>query len=465
MTVIRHPNNQGVTLSQWRKTAAGGETSVSGTDDFSAGLAYTAGAEQVFVNGVLLERGVDYTASTGTTVTGLTALVAGDIVTVSSPSAFNVANAIPKATITAKGDLLVGTGASTPTNLGVGADGQTLVANSSAATGLSYQPLNSAGKNAIINGGMDIWQRGTSGTANSSAAGSGYNADRWQNAATGNAITVARYATSDTTNLPFIQYCARVQRNSGQTGTSAFYHTQAIETINSIPFVGKTVTVSFYARAGANYSAASSALGFQLQTGTGTDQNIFSMTGAAYAINSSATLTSTWQRFTFTTASVIATSVTQLGLVMFYNPVGTAGANDYYEVTGVQLELGSVATNFSRAGGSIGGELALCQRYYQRFSFAASNLSGGFGTAATTTSAIILFPRSVSMRVTPTSIENSTLAVYDGTTPPQPVTLTNGSTFPDSLVVTASGSGLTAFRPYFILGGSGASYVGFTAEL
>ena len=138
MTVIRHPNNQGVTLSQWRKTAAGGETSVSGTDDFSAGLAYTAGAEQVFVNGVLLERGVDYTASTGTTVTGLTALVAGDIVTVSSPSAFNVANAIPKATITAKGDLLVGTGASTPANLAVGADGTTLVANSANASGLGW---------------------------------------------------------------------------------------------------------------------------------------------------------------------------------------------------------------------------------------------------------------------------------------------------------------------------------------
>lgn len=218
MTVIRHPNNQGVTLSQWRKTAAGGETSVSGTDDFSAGLAYTAGAEQVFVNGVLLERGVDYTASTGTTVTGLTALVAGDIVTVSSPSAFNVANAIPKATITAKGDLLVGTGASTPTNLGVGADGQTLVANSSAATGLSYQPLNSAGKNAIINGGMDIWQRGTSvAIAAATAAANGYNADRWDTSTgASQAITISRQPTADTTNLPNIQYCLRYQRNSGR---------------------------------------------------------------------------------------------------------------------------------------------------------------------------------------------------------------------------------------------------------
>ena len=138
MTVIRHPNNQGVTLQQWRKTAAGGETSLSGTDDFSAGLVYTVGAEEVFVNGVLIERGVDYTATSGTSVTLTNALVAGDLATVSSPSAFNVANAIPKATVTAKGDVIVGTAASTVTNLAVGADGTTLVANSANASGLGW---------------------------------------------------------------------------------------------------------------------------------------------------------------------------------------------------------------------------------------------------------------------------------------------------------------------------------------
>jgi len=290
-------------------------------------------------------------------------------------------NAIQNAIVDAKGDIVAASAADTPARLAVGANGETLVADSSTATGLRYQaPVNF---NPVLNSSYQVWQRGTSGTANSSAAGAGYNADRWQNAATGNAITVSRQATNDTTNLPFIQYCAKVQRNSGQTGTSAFYHTQAIETINSIPFVGKTVTVSFYARAGANYSAASSALGFQLQTGTGTDQNIFSMTGAAYAINSSATLTSTWQRFTFTTASVIATSVTQLGLVMFYNPVGTAGANDYYEITGVQIEVGSVATPFKTYAGTIQGELAACMRYYQ------TSLPAGTTTHSITTCQVV----------------------------------------------------------------------------
>ena len=89
---VKWTTNAG-TMTQWRKAAAGGETSLSGTDDFSTTLAYTAGQEMVYINGVLLERGVDYTASNGTSVTGLTALVAGDIATVVSTGTFNIANA------------------------------------------------------------------------------------------------------------------------------------------------------------------------------------------------------------------------------------------------------------------------------------------------------------------------------------------------------------------------------------
>jgi hypothetical protein len=114
------------TMQMWRKTMAGGETSLSGTDDFSTSLAYTVGAEQVFINGVLLERGVDYTASTGTTITALTALVASDVATVVSISSFSVADAIAKSTLTTTGDLLYASAASTPARLGVGSSSQVL---------------------------------------------------------------------------------------------------------------------------------------------------------------------------------------------------------------------------------------------------------------------------------------------------------------------------------------------------
>lgn len=77
----------------WVKTASGGETSLSGTGDTGYGtLAYTAGQELVYLNGVLLDRGDDYTATNGTSITGLTALAANDIITVWTVNSFSVAN-------------------------------------------------------------------------------------------------------------------------------------------------------------------------------------------------------------------------------------------------------------------------------------------------------------------------------------------------------------------------------------
>jgi hypothetical protein len=69
---------------------SGGETSLSGTDDNSLALKYTPGYESVFINGVLQVRGSDYVATTGTTVTGLIALTASDVVMVESIIAYSV---------------------------------------------------------------------------------------------------------------------------------------------------------------------------------------------------------------------------------------------------------------------------------------------------------------------------------------------------------------------------------------
>jgi hypothetical protein len=60
---------------------------LSGTDDNGTTLVYVPGYEQVYINGVLQFRGSDYVATNGTSITGLTALVAGDVVEVIAPSA------------------------------------------------------------------------------------------------------------------------------------------------------------------------------------------------------------------------------------------------------------------------------------------------------------------------------------------------------------------------------------------
>jgi hypothetical protein len=81
-----------VNSTRWQKVVAGGETSLSGNDDSGESLIYTPGYEQVYLNGVLLARDADYTATTGTTITGLTALTAGHIVEIIAYNNINVGN-------------------------------------------------------------------------------------------------------------------------------------------------------------------------------------------------------------------------------------------------------------------------------------------------------------------------------------------------------------------------------------
>ena len=134
-----------VSSSRWSKTAAGGETTLNGADNNSVTLSYTAGYEQVYLNGVLLARGDDYTASNGSSITGISALTAGDIVEVLSWTPFSVANALTVTTIDAKGDLLVGTAGDTIGRLAVGTNGFVLTADSAETTGVKWSAAAATG--------------------------------------------------------------------------------------------------------------------------------------------------------------------------------------------------------------------------------------------------------------------------------------------------------------------------------
>jgi hypothetical protein len=128
-------------IFRYKFVASGGETSVSGTDANGLTLSYLPGKEQVYLNGVLLVRGTDYTASNGTSIASLAALTAGDILEIITFTAFDLATAIDKALFDAKGDILVATAADTPGKLTVGVDGYYLKANSGTATGLEWAAL------------------------------------------------------------------------------------------------------------------------------------------------------------------------------------------------------------------------------------------------------------------------------------------------------------------------------------
>jgi len=151
-------------IYRYKFTAAGGETSESGLDDNGLTLSYIAGKEQVYLNGVLLVRGTDYTASNGTSITSLAALSAGDILEIITFTAFDLATAIDKALFDAKGDILVATAADTPGKLTVGTNGYYLKADSSTATGLVWSAVDAlpsqtgnSGKYLTTNGTAASW--------------------------------------------------------------------------------------------------------------------------------------------------------------------------------------------------------------------------------------------------------------------------------------------------------------------
>jgi hypothetical protein len=328
---------------------------------------------------------------------------------------------------------------------------------------LGQSVTTSAAKNAIINGGFDIWQRGTSNVTTLLV----YTADRWQKGVNTH-FGISRTNVSDTTNLPTIQYAARMQRTSGSSVTSVMDIGYSMESADARRFVGQKVTLSFYARKGANYSgAAGASFNFELYTGTGTDQSIIlGYTGSAAALTSSATLTTSMARYS---ASVtIPTTATEIGLYFNYNPTGTAGANDYVDITGVQLELGETSTTFSRAGGIIEGELAACQRYYVRFGGNSAYNYFGVGMATSTTAASVIVPFPVTMRTAPSSVDFSNLAV--GVFAGAPTAITGIALDAAGLSQTAlqltGASGLTQFRTYALLAnGTTSNYLAFNAEL
>ncbi len=369
--------------------------------------------------------------------------------------------------IDAKGDLIAGTGADAFTRVAVGTNGQVLAADSTASGGVAWVTpsagsSNVAGKNGVLNSNFSVWQRGTTVSPTGSVT---YTADRWT--AYNSNLTVSRQATGDTTNLPNIQYCARLQRPNGNSTTGTIFFFNPFETINSIPFAGRTVTFSFYARKGANFSPTSSVLNFRVGTGTGTDQNPLTLyTGAAVEISSSATLTSTWQRFSAT--ATLSSTLTELYVGFSWDVTGTAGAADYAEVTGVQLEVAGSASAYSPNTSTYQAELAACQRYYYFQTDGVGGKAVGMAAMISSTQArtVVHFP--VTMRTNPTAVVSSGSNYYG-------VVLNGTSYYTNSLSINAPGtnaaelygtiSAVTAGWAGVIEAAQSGSSIAFSAEL
>jgi len=259
-----------------------------------------------------------------------------------------------------------------------------------------FQPSPS---NILINGDFSQWQRGTSFTGTAFFA---YAADRWMNFYAGN-MTISRVAGDKAT------YAMRVQRTAGQTDLSPLWTSQSARSVNSKAYAGKTVTLQFRGRRGADFSAASNFLHARISTGTGTDENRLSAGytgGVDVGINQ--VLTTSWQDFEQTLTLPANTNEIEVAFVA--TPTGTAGADDSYEIENVQLAQAPGATEFIPL--LVEETSALCETYNRKISYDTTNYSViGDGQAISTTVAEISLPLTPEMRGIPT-LAKSTVSQF-----------------------------------------------------
>jgi hypothetical protein len=306
----------------------------------------------------------------------------------------------PKSIVDAKGDLIAASANDTPARLAVGNNGETLVADSSTSTGLRWQGSYAAAKNVLINGNADFWQRGTTSAA---IANGTYLADRWKTLLSGTSLN-ATYSRDTSVPNGASKYSMKLQQlSSSATSVSEFAFRQAMEGATVYQLIGNQVTVSFWYRSnqtGSHYVRIGASL---LTGGTDTTQS-FTVSAADTWEKKSLTFAS----FASVTAANLAdnaeAAIIDIGIRTFGSGgTETVAANDYFQVTQIMLEAGSVATQFSRAGGTIQGELAACQRYYYRINAngGASNYAIGFGIATSTTNCRATVSLPVSLRSGP----------------------------------------------------------------
>lgn len=223
-------------------------------------------------------------------------------------------------------------------------------------------------KNFLINADMRYWQRGGSATLTGTAKT--YVADRfcvWNN---GSAPTPST-AVTQSVDVPTGSVCPtsmKIQRNSGNANVSGIFMGQAIESRNMLPLAGNYMTFSFWAKKGANFSATSSNLNVYVYSGTGADEDpAANYTGQIAVVDTVATLTTSWQRFTFT--GFVPDTAKELKFLVRYNATGTAGADDSFYITELVLNKGQVADPFSLFSGSSSEEFNICKRYGEQVGF------------------------------------------------------------------------------------------------
>lgn len=320
-------------------------------------------------------------------------------------------------------------------------------------------------KNWIINGGFDVWQRGTSQTT------AGYGSDdRWSNYNDVSTKTHTRepFTVGQTTVPNNPKYFSRTVVSSGGTSLSYVTKTQSIEDVTKL--AGKTVAVSFWAKADGNRSIV-----FELRQRFGTGGSASVSGIGLQKLN----LTTSWQRFTkiITLPSVSgktvgADSSTQLqfwfdagsGYTAITDSLGNQSGT--FDIANVSLVEGSVPVEWQTE--AYADVLNKCDDYCQKILlpsgkgfFVASNYNGS--------SAYGIIPLRKEMRSIPTSVSvgvsngwsqygNNGSGLIAGKT----LTPFINATYRNAIAFEVNATGATS---YFIASADNSNYVMAEAEL
>jgi hypothetical protein len=316
-----------------------------------------------------------------------------------------------------------------------------------------------AGKNFIINGGMDFFQRGSFSTTTS-----GYGLDRWYQISSGSGAAVT--VTQQTTGVPpGSRYCARITTAAG-SGYGNQY--QWIESSNVAALRGKTVTVSIKLRRSSAFAGSLSVLlskSATIDAGYGATFTSFASATATNAQLPTGTTSSSWYTLSFSAVIPDDGTANGLGLSIQQSQVETSA---YWEMAQAQIEIGSVATEFSRSGGDIQGELAKCQRYYQVMSGAGSGVVGSKNNGTTT---YFIVPLKVNMRTSPSitssAVGDLALSALNGSTtyPATSFSTNRSSPWSGSFGLTQATSDGTSGGAGILLIDSPNGWIAFSSEL
>jgi hypothetical protein len=273
-------------------------------------------------------------------------------------------------------------------------------------------------KNRIINGAMLVNQRGALNTAVTPASGD-YTLDRWfVSSSQASKFTVTQ--VGPITAIPFADAMLFTSTSAYSVAAGDYFNfSQAIEGFNTYDLNwgtanAKTVTLSFLV-----YSSLTGTFGGSLRN---------SATTYSYPFSYSIPVANTWTQINVTiagpTSGTWVGATNGVGVVVYFSlgtgttysgtagswasanyvsatgatsVVGTNGATFY--ITGVQLEVGTTATNFDYR--PYGTELALCQRYLPS---SGTNSNYYAGVSTSTTNAYAPLPFTVPARVAPTGI-------------------------------------------------------------